>query len=110
MRGAADNVLFTMQQNGTPEGMRCRHGRNDMRTNIFKVSTAAIFLSLVSASQALACNWTWLPICSSTSTGGGSTPPAAPAAGAPEIDGAGAFIAIALVMSIAAIVYRRAHR
>jgi hypothetical protein len=78
-----------------------------MRTNIFKTGVAAVFMSLVTVNQALA--WCGFggngPGCSTQTVV--ETPPVA---GAPEIDGAGAMLAIALVLSIGAMVYRRVLR
>lgn len=81
-----------------------------MRSNIIKAGVAAVFMSLVTFNQALA--WCGFggngPGCTTTAVE--SPPPETPVAGAPEIDGAGALLAIALVMSIGAMVYRRAQR
>jgi hypothetical protein len=73
-----------------------------MRNKIMTVATA-VSMSLITAGQALAddafCNW--LGTCSS----GGSEP-----AAAPEFDGPGAIAAIALLVSIVAIIYQKARR
>jgi hypothetical protein len=71
--------------------------------SIITAGTTALFMSLFTASQALAddafCNWT------GTCGGGGSTP-----AAVPEFDGPGAIAVVALLVSVVAIIYQRARK
>lgn len=65
---------------------------------MFAKASTALFLLAMSASQALASCVPWLPC-----TGGGE-------AAAPEIDGAAGLAALALVASIAGVLYNRARK
>ncbi len=71
-----------------------------MRT-IIKAGTTAMFMSFLMVSEAFA--WCGL-------TGDCGLTPAAEPVAAPEFDGPGAVAAIALLVSIVAVVYQRARR
>jgi hypothetical protein len=109
-RGGGENALFTMQPSAlASDRARWRFGRGTtMAKNIIKIGTTAMLMSLITVNQAFAwCLWGKI---GTTCGGSGSTPPAPTTPAAPEIDGAGAMVAIALLVSIAAIVYRRVLR
>jgi len=95
---------FTMQRELAPKAMaRARAETGEVMRNITTAGAAALFMSLFTASQALAddafCNWT------GTCGGGGSTP-----AAVPEFDGPGAIAVVALLVSVVAIIYQRARK
>jgi hypothetical protein len=71
---------------------------------IIKTGTAALLLTLVTANQSFA--WCLFGGIGTTCGGDGGSGPTA----APEFDGPGAIAAIALLVSVVAILYQRARK
>jgi len=74
-----------------------------MRTSFLKAAATAVFLSLINLNEAMAgCNGIAGLICDD---GGGSGPSAVP-----ELDGPAGIAAIALLVSVVAVVYYKVRR